>query len=186
MRPPPLPLGWGKGQSKGRGLFARSFGLTVAFVASVLAAQAEDWPRFLGPRGDNTSSETNLLESWSTNGPPILWEKTVGAGYSAPSVRGELLVLHHRLGDEEIVEAMNPATGKSQWTHKYPSRFTDPFGYNNGPRCTPLLTSNRCYTFGAEGKLLCLDLTDGRVVWQRDTAKDWNVPQAFSASAARR
>ncbi len=142
-------------------------------------AAAEDWPRFLGLRGDNTSSEIHLLEHWNTNGPPIIWERSVGSGYSAPSVRGDWLVLHHRLGNEEIVEAMASCTGKSKWAYKYASRFVDPFGYNNGPRCTPLLTSNRCYTFGAEGKLLCLDLADGHVVWQRDTAKDWQVTQAF-------
>ncbi len=153
--------------------------ISVLIAFFTLPVAAEDWPRFLGPRGDNTSSETNLLERWDTNGPPVLWEKTVGSGYSAPSVRGDLLVLHHRLGNEEIVEAMAPRSGKTSWGHKYPSRFADPFGYNNGPRGTPLLTSNRCYTFGAEGKLLCLDLTDGRVVWQRDSAKDWDVPPAF-------
>lgn len=151
----------------------------IASVLLVLSVPAEDWPRFLGPHGDNTSSETNLLDRWSTNGPPLVWEKAVGSGYSAPSVIGGVLVLHHRLGEEEIVEAMDAATGKTKWQRKYPSRFTDPFGYNNGPRCTPLLTSNRCYTFGAEGKLLCLDLTNGDLIWQRDTAKDWNVPEAF-------
>jgi outer membrane protein assembly factor BamB len=149
----------------------------VAFVPFVLSAA--DWPRFLGPNGDNTSAETNLLEGWSTNGPPILWEKSVGTGYSAPSVIGGVIVLYHRLGDEEIVAAMDATTGQTKWEHKYPSRFRDPFGYNNGPRGSPVLTSNRCYTFGAEGKLLCLNLADGAVIWQRDTAKDWNVPEAF-------
>jgi outer membrane protein assembly factor BamB len=143
------------------------------------AADGEDWPRFLGPHADNISAETGLLDRWPTNGPPLAWEKAVGTGYSAPSVRGELLVLHHRVGDEEVVEAFATANGKQNWRYAYPSRFVDPFGYNNGPRCTPLLTSNRCYTFGAEGKLLCLDLPTGKPVWQRDTAKDWNVPEAF-------
>ena len=155
-------------------LLVMIFGLSSDWLA-----RSEDWPRFLGPRGDNTSSETNLLDRWSTNGPPILWEKSVGSGYSAPSVRGDLLVLHHRLGDEEIVEAMEAASGNTKWRYAYPSRFVDPFGYNNGPRCTPWLTTNRCYTFGAEGMLLCLDLANGRVIWQRDTAKDWNAPAAF-------
>lgn len=151
----------------------------VAFVPFVLSALAADWPRFLGPNGNNTSAETNLLDRWTTNGPPIAWEKTVGTGYSAPSVIGGVLVLHHRLGDEEIVEAMDATTGKPKWQYQYPSRFRDPFGYNNGPRGSPLLTSNRCYTLGAEGKLLCLNLADGKIIWQRDTAKDWNVPEAF-------
>ena len=139
----------------------------------------EDWPRFLGPRANNISAESGLLGKWPTNGPPLLWEKSVGTGYSAPSVRGELLVLHHRVGEEEVVEAFTAVSGKPVWRHAYPSHFVDPFGYNNGPRCSPLLTSNRCYTFGAEGKLVCLDLPTGKLVWQRDTAKEWNVPESF-------
>ena len=62
-------------------------------LASLWAAEStgEDWPRFLGPRGDGVSSETGLLEKWPAKGPPLLWEKQVGAGYSAPSVRGSRL-----------------------------------------------------------------------------------------------
>jgi outer membrane protein assembly factor BamB len=144
-----------------------------------VASEGEDWPRFLGPRANNTSAETGLLDQWPTNGPPLLWEKAIGTGYSAPSVRGEWLVLHHRVGDEEVVEALTAAKGKPVWRYAYPSRFIDPYGYNNGPRGTPLLTSNRCYTLGAEGKLVCVDLQTGKPVWQRNTAKDWNVPEAF-------
>jgi len=151
---------------------------TVAF--DIAAAEAvHDWPRFLGPSGNNISAETDLLDRWPTNGPPLLWEKRIGSGYSAPSVRGDLLVLHHRVGDEEIVEAMGAATGKPRWQHKDRSNFRDPFGYNNGPRCTPLLDFNRCFTFGAEGKLSCLGLADGKVIWQRDTANEWDVPEPF-------
>lgn len=162
----------------------RIVALAVLALAGSGWTRAEDWPRFLGPRGDNTSAETNLLDRWPANGPTILWEKAIGSGYSAPSVRGDLVVVHHRLGGEEIVEALEAASGKTRWRYAYASHFVDPFGYNNGPRCTPGLTTNRCYTyrcytFGAEGKLLCLDLADGRLVWQRDTAKDWTVPEAF-------
>lgn len=142
-------------------------------------AYAEDWPQFLGLRQNGVSGETGLLDQWSTNGPPLIWEKRIGTGYTAPSVRGKLLVLHHRLADEEVVEGMDAANAKAIWRYAYPSQFIDPYGYNNGPRCTPLLTSNRCYTFGAEGKLLCLDLPTGKMIWQRDTQKDWNVPPAF-------
>ncbi|HZR17080.1 MAG TPA: PQQ-binding-like beta-propeller repeat protein [Verrucomicrobiae bacterium] len=140
---------------------------------------AADWPRFLGPEGNNTSRETGLVEKWSTNGLPIVWQKQVGSGYSAPSVLGGRLVLHHRLQDEEIIECFKADTGEFVWRYAYPTTFTDPFGYNSGPRCTPTLTSNRCYCFGAEGKLVCLDFNNGKPVWQRDTAKEWNVPEPF-------
>ena len=146
---------------------------------SATAAVAEDWPRFLGPRGDNTSLETRLLEKFPTNGVPILWEKKIGTGYGAPSVRDGQLVLHDRVGGEEVVQSFDAATGKPSWRYAYPSSYVDPYGYNNGPRCAPLLTSNRCYTFGAEGKLLCLDRLTGKLIWQRDTGTEWNVPPAF-------
>lgn len=159
----------------------RSLLLALLFAAGSLHAAEvlEDWPQFLGPRGNNTSRETGLLDAFPKAGPPVLWQRDIGTGYSAPSVRGELLVLHHRVKDEEVVEALHPVTGKPAWRYAYPSRYQDPFGYNNGPRCSPLLTADRCYTFGAEGKLLCLELATGKLVWQRDTAKDFNVPDAF-------
>ena len=160
---------------------ARSLLLAVLLTAGSLHAAEvlEDWPQFLGPRGNNTSREIGLLDTFPKVGPPVVWQRDIGTGYSAPSVRGELLVLHHRVKDEEVVEALHPATGKAAWRYAYPSRYQDPFGYNNGPRCSPLLTVDRCYTFGAEGKLLCLELATGKLVWQRDTAKDFNVPDAF-------
>ncbi|HXG47401.1 MAG TPA: hypothetical protein VNO52_07250, partial [Methylomirabilota bacterium] len=109
--------------------------LAVACVGMLLGLRplsAEDWPRFLGPRADGTSLETGLLDRWPTNGPPRLWHRDIGTGYSAPSVRSGLLVLHHRVGPEEVVEAMEAATGRTVWRHGYPSAFVDPYGYNNG------------------------------------------------------
>lgn len=150
--------------------FASLVGMTVA---------AEDWPRFLGPHGNGVSDETGLLDKWPSNGPPVVWEKSIGTGYGAPAVLGNRLVFHHRLGDNEIVECLAADTGKSLWTYTYPSQFMDPYGYNNGPRASPVLTSNFCYTFGAEGKLLCLELPTGKLVWQRDTSADFHVPEAF-------
>src|SRR5215471_1770795 len=140
----------------------------AAFIFPAVAL-AQDWPQFLGPHANGISDETGLLDKWPTNGPAVVWEKEIGAGYSAPSIREGFLVLHHRIGSEEIVEAFNATNGNSLWKYGYPSRFVDPYGYNNGPRCTPLLTPNYCYTFGAEGKLLCLELKTGKMVWQRDT-----------------
>ena len=138
-----------------------------------------DWPQFLGPHGNGISHETGLLDRWPSNGVPVVWVKKIGTGYGAPSVRGDRLVFHHRIGDEEIVECVETATGKPLWRYGYPSHFVDPYGYNNGPRGTPLLTADRCYTFGAEGRLVCLDLQTGKLIWQRDTAKDFEVPPAF-------
>ena len=148
-------------------------------TALPFVVRGEDWPQFLGPRMDATSAETGLFDTLGTNGLPMLWKRRVGPGYSAPSVRGERLVLFHREGGEEVVECIAVRDGKTLWRHGYPSRYQDPYGYNNGPRCTPILTRDHVFTFGAEGKLTCLELATGKASWQRDTAADFKVPEAF-------
>jgi hypothetical protein len=158
--------------------FLRFFA-AIFFISFCGRASAQDWPCFLGPNGNGISSETNLIDHWPTNGPTLVWDVPVGAGYGAPSVRGNHLVLHHRIGDEEIVESFAVDTGRSLWRFAYPTHFIDPYGYNNGPRATPLLSSNRCYTFGAEGILTCLDLATGKLIWQDDTSTNFNIPPAF-------
>ena len=153
--------------------------LATALVVMATSCPGGDWPRLLGPEGTGVSAETGLLAAWPADGPSVLWKKRVGEGYAAPSVVGDRVVFFHRLGDDEVVECLDAATGMGIWKQSHPTRFTDPYGYNGGPRCTPLLTEDRCYTFGAEGMLSCLDLTSGAVIWRRDTGREFAVPPAF-------
>ena len=153
--------------------------IIIAVTLGSAKAVAADWPQLLGPRADGTSSETGLLSAWPSGGPKVIWKKQIGTGYSAPSIRDGHLVLFHRIANEQIVEALDAKTAKPVWRHASPTRYRDPFGYNNGPRCTPLLTEKHCYTFGAEGVLLCLNVKTGKPVWQRKTAEEFQVTEAF-------
>ena len=139
----------------------------------------DDWPVFLGPHGTGVSDETGLLDEWPAIGPRVLWEKRIGKGYSSPSILGSQVVVHHRQRDRDIVECVNVVDGKPIWKYEYETNFSDPYGYNNGPRCSPLLTKTRCYTFGAQGRLVCLDLETGKLVWECETSKKWKVPDHF-------
>ena len=139
----------------------------------------EDWPNYLGPRFDGTSKEAGLLESWPREGPPVLWSRPLGASYSAPVTRQGRLILLHRLGNEEIVEAVDTMTGTAIWKSGYATSYVDQFGYNGGPRSSPTIEGNRVYTFGAEGKLTCLDFETGEIQWQRWINRDFKVPQNF-------
>jgi len=54
-------------------------------------AQAENWPNWRGPKGDGTSSETNLPVKWDsvTN---VLWKVPIqGIGHASPVIWGERL-----------------------------------------------------------------------------------------------
>lgn len=158
---------------------SRIAALMLALTATSGPLGAGDWPAFLGPQGSGVSAETGLLAAWPAEGPPVLWRKEVGEGYAAPSVLGDRLVFFHRQGDDEVAECLAAATGAVLWRHADPTRFVDPYGYNGGPRAAPVLTADRCFTFGAEGRLTCLALDTGAVLWQRDTAREFAVPPAF-------
>jgi outer membrane protein assembly factor BamB len=164
--------------------FSTADNMSMLFRAGLVAlstwiAFGANWPAFLGPNGDGTSPETGLLDRLPAAGLPEVFDRPIGTGYAAPSVRDGQLVVFHRESDEEAVECWEAKSAVRRWRHAYPSAYQDPYGYNNGPRCAPLITTNRVFTFGAEGRLTCLDLTTGKPVWHRDTAKDWKVPQAF-------
>lgn len=151
--------------------------LCMAFTFGACAA--EDWPWFLGPRHDGTSAETDILLEWPENGPGVLWKESIGTGYSAPSVLGDKVVIHHRQQDREIVSCRFVSDGSVVWQHDYESEFSDPYGYNNGPRCSPVLTDERCFTLGAEGMLCCTDMKSGKVIWQHDLRAEFDLPDWF-------
>lgn len=140
---------------------------------------AEDWPAFLGPRGTGESGETGLLLDWKKQQPQLVWKQAIGTGYSAPSIIGDRLVLHHREEDQEVISCRHVDDGRELWKQSYPSSFTDPYGYNNGPRCSPVLTSDRCYTLGAEGMLMCVSLQDGSILWKHDLQQEFQLPEWF-------
>ncbi len=169
---------WSSAAVSGRGPAMISLAL-IMLIGSAEGLQAEDWPWFLGPRHTGESSETQLNLDWTKAEPPTAWKQPVGTGYSAPSVLGERLVVHHRMGEEEIISCRSVNNGSEIWKYAYPSTFQDPYGYNNGPRCSPVLTTDRCYALGAEGMLVCVTMADGKLVWEKDLRKEFSLPEWF-------
>lgn len=149
----------------------------IRLLVALLALS--DWTSFLGPAHNGTSPETGL----SRSAPKRLWEFPKGTGYSSPAVAGDRLVYFHRLGGQERVEGLNADTGAKQWEFAYPTDFEDRYGYNNGPRASPVIDGDRVYTYGAQGKLHCLNLKTGQLQWKRDLAADYKVPQDFFGTA---
>ena len=106
-------------------------------------AVTHDWAAFLGPSHNAVSTETMLSRQFP---PSLVWEFAKGTGYASPAVAGERLVFLHRLGNEEIVECLHPETASSQWQFRYATAFEDRYGYNNGPRSSPVIDGERVYT----------------------------------------
>jgi outer membrane protein assembly factor BamB len=138
-----------------------------------------DWPCFLGPTGDSKSSERGILTKWPDTGPPLVWQLPLGTGYGMPTIKSGRLFQFDRAGAKARLRALESRTGKPLWTFEYDSDFEDLYGYDNGPRCSPLVDDDRVYLFGAEGLLHCLRASDGKLIWKVDTAADFGVIQNF-------
>jgi outer membrane protein assembly factor BamB len=142
-------------------------------------AVTNDWPSFLGPTHNMFSAETKLLKEFPPDGLAPVWEMTKGDGFAAPAILGERLVLFHRVGENEVVDCVQPADGKRYWRQIRPTAYKDRYGFNPGPRASPVIADGRVFTFGVAGRLQCLDLETGQVLWSRELLREFNVKQNF-------
>src|SRR5678815_966006 len=104
---------------------ARLVSAVLAVLTSLAVAGAQtrtDWPQWRGPNRDG-SVLAALPDQW----PDALkkrWETPVGAGHASPVVSGNRVVVIARQGDEEIVRALDQASGKELWRASYPAPYT--------------------------------------------------------------
>jgi outer membrane protein assembly factor BamB len=148
-------------------------------AAAALHVQAGDWPQFLGPNRNGACGETNLASSWPKEGPPILWQRNVGQGFSGPVVSAGKLILFHRIGGKETVDCLDAKTGKEIWNGNYPTSYRDDFGFDEGPRATPAVAESHVFTFGAEGMLSGWNLESGAKEWSMDTKAQLHAGKGF-------
>src|SRR5262249_50642466 len=118
-----------------------SQGRAVSPAASGIASPTggTDWPGFLGPSRNGKSAEKGVPERWPAKGPPVLWQKEIGVGYSAPAISQGRVFHFARFDDVERLTCMDALTGKTLWTRDYETDYSDMLGYNNGPRATPVV-----------------------------------------------
>ena len=155
----------------------RAFVIVLAALAG--GAAAADWPHFLGPQYNNTSSETGLRHTWPKEGPRKLWEAPKGTGHSTPAVSGGKVVVFSADGENEVVEALNAANGERLWRVSYPASSTAKYGGASGPCSNPTIAGGRVFTLGISSILRCLDLVTGKDVWRRDLAADYELLPTF-------
>ena len=156
---------------KGRCLFT--------LLALTLPVFAADWPQFLGPNRNGAVTETNVAKSWPKDGPPLVWQKSVGEGFAGPVISGDRLVLFHRDNNQEIVECLDAKTGQRFWSANYPATYKDDFGFDEGPRATPAIDGQRVFTLGADGVFAGWALDSGKKLWSVDCRKEFGVGKGF-------
>ncbi|MFO0949510.1 MAG: PQQ-binding-like beta-propeller repeat protein [Planctomycetota bacterium] len=117
--------------------------------------------------------------TWPTSGPKVVWRRPVGSGYSGPVVARDRLLLFHQPNADELLECLDVETGKPIWSLGYPCDYQGGYGTGPGPRATPSIVGDRAFTYGAAGVLQAVSLENGKLLWRRELAKDYQIPENF-------
>jgi outer membrane protein assembly factor BamB len=142
----------------------------LAAVPSGMAGQGTaDWPQFRGPNRDGSVLSFTEPKAW----PDRLtqkWRVDVGDGYATPVLVGDRVYAFTRRGANEVMQALDAASGKSLWQQRYPAPVTvNPAAqaHGPGPKSTPTFAAGRLFTLGMGGIVTAFDAASGKIVWQK-------------------
>lgn len=150
--------------------------LLVLTTTGVASAQSSDWAQWGGPQRNFKSESKGLATAWPETGPRRLWQRELGEGYSAIVADRGMLFTMYRKGENEVVIALDAATGKTMWEYSYAAPFSAEYDMTNGPgpHATPLVTGNLVFSSGATGKLHCIDRKGGKLLWSHDLLEEFH------------
>lgn len=129
---------------------------------------------FLGPKRDGIAAGPTLITDYNTSPPQELWRRPVGGGYASCVLSGGLAVTIEQRADQEVIVALDLATGADRWTRGYDGHFQEKLG-GDGPRATPTIADNQVFALGAAGLLVSLDLASGAERWKTNILADANA-----------
>ena len=143
------------------------------------------WPQWRGP------SRNGIVPAASTPKWPDAWKRAwrtdVGEGYSSPVVSGGRVFVHGRQDPEELVTALDLASGKVLWQAKYPSPFNkNQYARNmaKGPHATPLAAGDKLFTIGGTGIVSAWNAQTGALAWRKDYSSSVDTSKLFTGTAA--
>ncbi len=163
----------------GRRLLYAAGVIVCALLMAAGSAMAGDWPQILGPARTGIAVGETISHAWGPAGPRRVWQYELGSGLAGPAVVEGKVIIFHRIGNEEIAEALDARTGTPLWKVAFPTRYVSTISSDNGPRCVPTVHAGHVYLMGAGGQLHCVNLADGAKVWSRDCARDFNAPDGY-------
>ena len=139
--------------------------------SALVAAQTRpaDYTQWRGPNRDGGVAAFTAPATW----PERLtqkWKVEVGPGYATPLVVGNRLYLFSRVGDDEVMSAIDPENGKVIWRTGYPVSFTmHPAAtrHGMGPKSTPVFADGKLFSIGMTGVVTAFDAGTGKQLWQK-------------------
>ncbi|MHC4741341.1 MAG: outer membrane protein assembly factor BamB family protein [Planctomycetota bacterium] len=154
--------------------------LIIALPAIASADNSADWPCFHGPRRDNISPDTGLMQTWPQVGPKLLWTASgIGHGYSSVSIAAGRIFTAGMIDRQTHVTALD-LNGRQIWQRlngqswQASERQSWAVAYA-GSRGTPTVDGDTVFHLSEMGRLAAFDLRTGRECWDMDVLKTFNA-----------
>jgi outer membrane protein assembly factor BamB len=128
-----------------------------------------DWPQFRGPNRDGVVASFAEPKTW----PDRLtraWKVDVGVGHATPILVGTRVYTFTRQGTNEVMQALDAATGTVVWQTRYAAPVNvNPAAeaHGPGPKSTPTYADGRLFTLGMGGIVTAFDAASGKQLWQK-------------------
>jgi hypothetical protein len=131
------------------------------------------WNFIRGANYDAHSPETHIAEQWPEDGPPILWTRELGQGFSAfVAQSGRVYTQRQTLAGQSVI-CLDAETGATVWEYRYDWPY-EPAGVYPGPRATPTISDGHVYFAAPSGLIGCLTADSGHLVWSRNIVESFH------------
>jgi outer membrane protein assembly factor BamB len=142
--------------------------LVLEFSMRLVSQSSPEWPQFRGPNRNGVATIFSAPRAW----PDQLtrkWKTDVGEGYATPILVRDRLYVFTRQSDDEVMQALDAATGRSLWRTSYRAPVTVRRGadaHGPGPKSTPTFADGGLFTLGMGGVVTAFDAATGKQLWQ--------------------
>jgi len=150
------------------------YAATSAEGSPDVAAAPAAWPFIRGANYNGHAADAKLADSWPVAGPPVLWTRELGQGYSAFTADAGRVYTQYQTLAGQFVICLDAKTGDTVWQYRYGWPY-EPAGLYPGPRSTPTLSGGRVYFTTPAGMIGCLDAA-GKLVWNVELYQRFKTP----------
>ena len=145
-------------------------GIIIGLLVSANAG--ENSSQWRGLNRDGVYPDNNLMKTWPTNGPKMMWSTDIlGGGYSSPAVTSAGVYVTGMIDGVGYLVAFD-LNGKQKWRMTYGPEWD---GGHEGARTTPTVVDDKIYLMTGEGAVVCVNTADGEIVWQVDMIKSFGA-----------
>ena len=148
-------------------------GVLLVVIGVVGMSPAAEWPGLRGPSQDGVATGEKLADSWPTGGPPILWSRELGQGYSSFAIVGDLAYTQYQTSFSQFVICLERDTGHTVWETRVGDAY-ELVGIYPGPRSTPTVFEGAVYYTTPDGEVGSLEARTGQRRWNKPLQADLN------------